>query len=262
MRKTIATTFCILMLSSLLVLTTAGIAMAYNAEYTRMDGPTQAPRVIDGAWTTPDEWSDGEQTWIGENVYFTSTYEFVSFDPLQINSFFIIEILTDDTNDTGDYWQFCIDSNADGGTAPQVDDYKVEITGHGDVVVYVGDGAGWVVVDPSEVTLGFNESISESPVSATPHWIVEFQFNKGGPIPAMGQYWAPRVAVYDESNSGDGEHAWPPESQADVPDGYGYQDYTSDPIPEGLTFGVMAALSSISLVVGYKYFVKRKEVEA
>jgi len=78
----------------------------------------------------------------------------------------------------------------------------------------------------------------------------------------MDEYWALRVAVYDESNSGAGEQAWPPPSEADVPDGYGYQDYSSDPIPEGLTFGVMVLLSSISMLVGYKYFVKRKEVEA
>ncbi|MGW8289264.1 MAG: hypothetical protein ACWGNP_03230 [Candidatus Bathyarchaeia archaeon] len=235
--------------------------MAYDPTYTRTDGPTQATRAIDGVWTTPDEWTDGEQTWIGENVYFTSTYQFVSFDPLEINEFFIIEILNDDTNDAGDYWQMCIDQSASGGATPQAGDFKVEVVGHDDVVVYQGDGSGWVAVDPSEVTVTFAESLSDSPMSATPHWIIEFQFNKGGPIPAMDEYWALRVAVYDESNSGDGEQAWPPESEADVPEGYGYQTYTSDPIPEGLTFGVMALLSSISVIVGYKY-TKRKETEA
>ena len=53
------------MLSSILVLTTFGIALAYDPSYTRLDGPTQVEPTIDGMWTSPDEWTDGEQTWIG-----------------------------------------------------------------------------------------------------------------------------------------------------------------------------------------------------
>jgi len=262
MKKIIVITFCILMLCSLLVLITAGTTMAYDSDYTRTDWPTQVTPTIDGVWTSPDEWTDGEETMIGDNVAFRSTWTFVSMEPFIITTNFVIEILNDDTNDTGDYWQMCVDSTLDGGTAPQSGDFKIEVVGHGDVVVYEGDGSGWVEVTPSEGAVTFAESISDSPTSSTPHWIAEFTFNKGGPIPNMGEYWAFRLAVYDESNSGAGVQAWPPPSDPDVPDGYGYQSYSSDPIPEALTIGIMMLLSSVSVLVGYHYLRKRPRKES
>lgn len=261
MRKTIATAFCTLMLCSLLLLITAGTTMAYDPSYTRLDGPTQVEPSIDGVWTPANEWTDGEQTWIGTDVVFVSTYSIVSMDPITVTSNFIIEFLTDDTDDAGDYFQMCIDGFLEGGATPQTGDFKIEVVGHGDVAVYEGDGSGWVAVTPDVGGITFAESISDSPTSATPHWIIEITIVKTGTVPSMDAYWAFRLAVYDESNSGAGEQAWPPPSEADVPDGYGYQDYTSENIPEGLTFGVMALLSSISMIAGYKYFVKRKETQ-
>ena len=38
---------------------------------------------------------------------------------------------SDATDDTGDYWEICFDGSADGGAAPQADDFKVVIAGHG-----------------------------------------------------------------------------------------------------------------------------------
>ena len=266
MRKTIAKTFCALTLCSLLVLITAGTTMAYDSTYTRTDHPTQVEPVIDGVWTPENEWLDGEPTWIGEDVVFASTYSMVSMEPITVTTNFVIEFLTDDTNDAGDYFQMCIDGYSEGGTAPQTGDFKIEVVGHGNVEVYEGDGSGWVAVTPDSGAIIFAESISDSPNSATPHWIIEITILKTGSVPSMDAYWAFRLAVYDDSNSGAGEQAWPPTSEADVPDGYGYQSYDQDnyvnPIPEGLTFGVMAVLTSISMIVGYKYFVKRKETEA
>jgi len=260
MKKTIVKTFCILMLCSLLVLINVGTTLATEPGYTRVDWPTQVVPTIDGTWTSPDEWTDGEETMIGENVAFRSTWQMVSFDPLTVVTNFIIEILDDDTDDAGDYWQMCVDSAVDGGTAPQPNDFKIEVVGHGDVVVYEGDGSGWVEVTPSEGAITFAESISASPTSSTPHWIAEFTFVKSALVPNMGEYWAFRLAVYDESNSEAGVQAWPP-TDPDVPDGYGYQSYTSEPIPEALTIGVMVLLSSVSVLVGYHYFLKRKETK-
>jgi hypothetical protein len=185
----------------------------------------------------------------------------VSFDPLTVITNFIIEFLTDNTNDTGDYWQMCVDSDLDGGTAPQPNDFKIEVVGHGDVVVYEGDGSDWVAVTPSAGAITFAESISESPTSSTSHWIAEFTFVKTALVPNMGEYWAFRLAVFDESNSGAGVQAWPP-TDPDVPDGYGYQDYSSEPIPEALTIGVMVLLSSVSVLVGYHYLRKRPRKES
>jgi len=74
----------------------------------------------------------------------------------------------------------------------------------------------------------------------------------------MGILWNFLLQAYDASNPG--FKAWPP-TDPDVPDTWGIENYTMEPIPEGLTFGVMALLSTVSVFVGYKYFVKRKETK-
>ena len=261
MKKSIAITFCTIILCSLLLLINVGTIKATEPGYTRLDWLTQVAPTIDGMWTSDDEWTDGEETMIGDNVTFRSTWSMVSFEPLTVVTNFVIEILDDDTNDTGDYWQMCVDSAVDGGTAPKSNDFKIEVVGHGDVVVYEGDGSSWVEVTPSAGAVTFAESISESPTSSTPHWIAEFTFVKTGLVPNMGEYWAFRLAVFDESNSGAGVQAWPP-TDPDVPDGYGYQDYSSTAIPEALTIGVMVLLSSVSVLVGYHYLRKHPRKES
>jgi hypothetical protein len=49
----------------------------------------------------------------------------------------------------------------------------------------------------------------------------------------------------------------------DIPDTWGIENYSTEPIivPEGLTFAVMALLTTVSMLVGYKYFVKQKETK-
>jgi len=42
----------------------------------------------------------------------------------------LIEFFTDSTNSPGDYYQFCIDNNANGGAAPQTDDIRIDWVGH------------------------------------------------------------------------------------------------------------------------------------
>jgi len=37
---------------------------------------------------------------------------------------FLVEVWNDNTNDTGDYVQICIDCTPEGGTAPQIDDLR------------------------------------------------------------------------------------------------------------------------------------------
>jgi hypothetical protein len=258
MKKTIGATFCALMICSLLVLLTVGTTMAYDPSYTRKDWPTQVPPTIDGAWTSEDEWTDGEETTSGDALAFRSTWDYVFTDVFVVYTHFVVEFLTDDTNDAGDTWQMCIDGDADGGATPQPNDFKIEVVGHGDVVVYEGDGTGWVEVTPNEGSIIFAESIIDSPTSSTPHWIAEITISKSGTIPNMAERWAFMLAVFDESNSEAGIQAWPP-SDPDVPDDYGYQDYDSNPIPEPLSIVVMMMLSSVSVLVGYNYLVKRKE---
>jgi hypothetical protein len=53
-RRTIATTFYILMLCSLLVMMTAGTTMAAEPGYERVSYSTVVMPTIDGAWTSED----------------------------------------------------------------------------------------------------------------------------------------------------------------------------------------------------------------
>ena len=249
-------TFAIFLICSLLLTINAATTLATEEGYTRTEYPTVVTPIIDGTWTSPDEWTDGAQTNITDNVNFRSTWTMVSSDPIVVTSNFIVEILNDNTDDAGDYWQICIDGNVDGGTAPQSDDFKIDIIGHTDITVYQGTGTGWTEVTPAEGDITYANSISESPTSSTPHWIAEFTFLKTSGVIQMGAEWALRVAVYDESNSVAGVQAWPPTPE-DVPNRYGLNTYVSEPIPENLSFIVLALLSSVAIVVTTLVFRKR-----
>jgi len=258
MKKIIVITFCILMLCSLLLLINVGTTLASEPGYTRLDYLTVVEPTIDGVWTTDDEWTDGDVTMIGENVTFRSTWTMFSMDVVSTN--FVIEILNDDTNDTGDYWQMCIDGSVDGGSAPQAGDYLIEIVGHTNLTVYEGDGTGWTEVTPESGELFFANSISASPTSSTPHWIAEFTILKTSGNIILSEIFGLRVAVYDESNSEAGVQAWPPTDQ-DVPDGWGINNYTMDQIPEGLSFGVLVLLSSVAVIATILVFRKRSRID-
>lgn len=73
MKKVIMIIFCIMMLFSLLL--SVGTVMAAEPGYERISYPTQVIPTIDGEWTTDDEWTDGEETWIGTDIVFRSTWD-------------------------------------------------------------------------------------------------------------------------------------------------------------------------------------------
>jgi hypothetical protein len=161
--------------------------------------------------------------------------------------FWLIEILSDTTNDTGDYVQICYDGSIDGGTAPKPDDYLLNYTGHSNATLYIGTGTGWSTTTDRSVQVA--SSISASNASATPHWIVEIKFDVGDWMNT-----GDRVAAYDASTGK--TLTWPPNSNASVPDGYGLNEVSMETIPEGLSIGVTVLLSTAALVVGARYFRK------
>ena len=254
MKRALFVAFSILMLCSLLLLITVGTTQAADPNYTRLEYPTLVEPTVDGMWTSDDEWTDGNVTMINENVTFRSTW---SSGGVDITTNFVIEILNDNTNDTGDYWQICSDGDTLGGSTPQTDDFRIEVVGHTNLTVYQGNVLSWTEVTPEAGELSFAESISASPTSSTPHWIAEFMFLKNTGVVQMGATWVLRVAVYDESNSAAGVQAWPPLSDRDVPNGWGTNNYSADPIPEGLSFGVAVLLSSVAVIVATFVFRKR-----
>jgi hypothetical protein len=234
---------------ALLLVSVGAIKCARAQAAVRTDWATFVEPTIDGMWTSEDEWTDGgDITMIGENVVFTSTWSMLSMDPITVTTNFVVEILDDDTDDAGDYWEICIDGLVDGGSTPQSGDFKIKVVGHTDLTVYEGDGTGWGEVTPEDGELVTAESISDSPTNSTPHWIIEFTILKTAGTILMDPEWVFRLAVYDESNSEAGVRAWPPDSDADVPDEWGLQGYTQEQIPEGLSFGVMVLLSSAAVI--------------
>lgn len=253
MKKSFAA-FCLLMLCSLL-LVNVGMIEAAEPGYERISYPTQVVPTVDGAWTSPDEWTDGDITVLSDDVNFTSTWEFAD----AVTTRWLVEFFSDDTDDAGDYWQMCIDGDQSGGSAPQAADFRIDIVGHDTLTVYEGDGSGWTEITPDPADITWNNSISDSPTNSTPHWILEMMITKNAGIVQMGIQWNFRLAVYDESGT-EGVLSWPPTDQ-DVPDGYGIEDYSSENIPEGFSIAVLVILSSVAVAVGF-YMRKRSKTES
>ena len=258
MKKDLFAAFSMLMLCSLLLLTTVGTVMAGNWDYSIIEytgGITLA--TVDGEWTTEDEWEDALTVPISDTAIFRYYAEITIY-----SCEFLVEIFNDNTTDAEDYWQFCFDDTENGGTAPQYGDYRVDIVGHTDVIIYTGDGESWVQTTdtPDNVGLTWANSLSASPLDSNPHWILEFTFIKTVAMIPSAPPSGLRVAVYDASNSEAGVQDWAPGSDVNVPDEWGVISmYSPDAIPEGLTFAVMALLSSVSLVVGSQYLRKRSK---
>jgi len=253
MKKVVATIFCALMLCGLLLIT-VGATMATETDYERTSYPTQVTPTIDGQWTSPDEWTDGAETWIGTDIVFRSTWD---GDMTR----WLVEFLTDTTNNPGDYLQFCIDPQQWGGSEPELGHhFMLQITGHTELTRYTVNNGEWYYWEGSTLAVEWAASLSTSPTSSTPHWIYELQIDRASATLSWGDPWNFLLGVFDASNPGDGLQSWPP-TDPDVPDEYGIENYSVELIPEGLTFAVMALLTTFSMLVGYKYFVKRKETK-
>ena len=232
-----------------LLLGTGAIVQASEPGYEAEEAYQTTAVTLDGAWDT-DEWEDGWLEWMDPEVSYTRfVYKADS------NLAYAPEILIDSidtTDDAGDIWQICIGEEA-GGDAPQADQHLIEIVGHETLTVYEGDGADWVeMVDEDAVTWA-DSLTSDNPAPFDyEHWCVEIIVDKAS-IGGGDATWnaAPpigfRVAMYDETE--DTWKAWPPESERDVPEGWGLITGGNPSIPESLSIGVVALLSSVAVAV-------------
>jgi hypothetical protein len=254
MKRAILATLSVIAVCSLCLTGIVGAAKeGYGFSISTGSTPT-----FDGA-VGADEWyADSYKDWL-YNGWTKSTSFFMDKWLASPTEGWLIEVLTDTTNDAGDYFQLSYDVGQEGGAAPQVGDFLINVTGHpGTVAVFAGTGTGWgassAVVTTDYVVA---TSIAASTALATPHWIIEIYLNKQGAF-AMGMSNNMRMAAYDAST---GQTVmWPPYSNANQPDTYGTgtTDFTMTPYPEGLTIGVMVALSTIAVIVGTRYFKKPK----
>jgi len=270
MKRTISVAFCIIVLFSMALLANTGTVKASKAGYSMEDYIATITPTMDGQWTTTDEWADTTQVSLDGSLDAIARAKYVSNYPTSVDQYFLIEFFSDTTNDPGDYWQLCYAASATlfgtpiGGTTPQTDCLMINYTGHSSsttLTVFKGTGTGWSVFTdytvPTHVQLA--ESISVSPLSGTPHWIVEIKvehihFN------IMPEFWV-RLAAYDASNSAAGVQAWP-EGSADVPNDYGLLSDMQAVIPETFPIVVVLVLSSVAVIVGSRYFRKETKIKS
>ena len=223
-----------------------------------------ATHVEDGKWTTSDEWTDAmtiSPLVSGFSWRASWTY------PSDIVQHFIVEDLTDTTNDTGDIVNVCYDTAASGGTAPQSADIKVEVVGDkpSGLSVYKGNGTGWAKTGFTSTDVAVGVGFNASPLSSTPHLIVEFMIDKTTIADVSGSGYAPGVYVsaYDASNSAAGIKSWPPApaASANVPNSWGQETGTTSAIPESLTIGAVAILSIVAIGVSFYFLPKRAKLK-
>jgi hypothetical protein len=255
----------ILCLLSIFVLMFASNVAAYDAAYTHIEhsGAATDP-TIDGTYAAGagSEWVVSLVVPFGTNGYWRDQWSMNN----GIHAFLLAET-TDGTNDAGDYWELCFDGNADGTTAPQSDDHKVRITGHGasqTVQWYVGTGSAWqTMTAPATESVSFAEGLGASPKIAADHYVLEMAILKSSTDMPLSIQWAFRVAYNDAATGGNGLQVWPPSTTDTNPDGWGYIDYSSDPnpepdvIPEGIGLMAVIALSSVAVIAGSVLLRKR-----
>jgi hypothetical protein len=249
MRKSLLATLFVIVLCSLCL---TGTVSATKAGFTMTDGTGTLVTVdgIVGAGEWDDSWSgklyDG---WtLTNNTY---RVKWVGVGSTWYDQW-LLEIFSDTTNDTGDFIQICYDSNLDGGSAPQTDDYLINYTAHSKIAEFKGTGSGWAPTSDLDVIVA--STISASPSSATPHWIIEIN------IENVWEDTGDRIAAYDASTGT--TLMWPPYSNPNVPDDYGYSQLSYTALPEGLTIGVMILTSSVAVVASIRYFRKRPKIKS
>ena len=261
MKKTNAFVFCVL---SLLVLSLAAGVKAYNTDYTHTCYNSDVTPVIDGTYTTNDDWLASGTEYFGDNGIFRDEW---TMSP-NVLACLLIET-TDNTTDAGDKWVICYDgteagaaTEPDGGPAPTEFDYKLEVTGHDPsqtIEWFRGDGSGWTLITPTPNTTiaNISEALTTTGLILDDHYVLELAIDKtnadlGSTI--MGYNWAQFVSYYDENTTT--TQQWPPADadpagDPDVPDSWGYivYDMEANPtpnVPEGIGIIAMISLSSVA----------------
>ncbi len=247
---------CIIAFCCLGLAMKTGPVRAYQEGYDVNDYMAQTIPVMDGTWTTPDEWTDAVEKQLDGSLNATFRLKYNSSYPAFVNQYYLIEFFDDTTNDTGDYWQICYASAAElggtpiGGTTPQTDCDRLDFVGHNatGLTIYIGTGTVWVettdYTTPTDIE--WANTISASPLDSNPHWIAEIKIEHVH-FTIQPEFWI-RLAAYDESNAGAGVQAWPAGS-VDVPDDWGLMNAVQDVIPEGLSIGVVVLLTSVAVLI-------------
>jgi hypothetical protein len=217
-----------------------------------------ADATVDGKWTSSTEWTD---TMTAPNLpsglLFREGWTF----PGDIIEYVLIEFYTDNTNDAGDFIQYCLDVGANGGSAPQTDDILINYTGHNQLRLYKGNGTGWAPwTAPSSAAVSAANTMTGSQMYAPAHWIFELTMDRSDSnfdVSGVGYIPLLRVAAYDASNSSQGIKAWPTSSTQNAPSTWGTESGQYAAIPESPTILPVTLVSFVAVAVSL-YFFQRK----
>lgn len=252
------TTLGLVILTGILLISMTGLALAQQAGYEIEDFRVTTEPTIDGTWGNQYEWSDASEAQLAGDLNATFRVkhdnELITGDIIYF--YFLIEVLDDTTDDAEDYLQICIATPAEeggdpmGGTTPQTDCLRFDFVGHDQsgFTLYRGDGSTWVE-DTSyswSTDVLIVDSFATSPLSDTAHLIIEARIAAAA-FSIYPDYWV-RVAVYDDSNAGDGVQAWP-DSSRDSPDEWGLAVVLNEVIPEFPAWVIMPVFLTATLSV-------------
>jgi len=256
MNRAVLAAFCIIALCSLGLAMKTGTIRAYQEGYEVTDYVALRIPVMDGTWTTLDEWTDAAEKQLDGSLNATFRLKYETDYPSWVNQYYLIEFFDDATNDTGDYWQICYDSAAElmgiptGGPTPNTNCDRFDFVGHtpAGLTIYEGTGTAWAVTTdytwPTDIEIV--DTISGSPLDSNPHWIAEIKIEHIH-FAIQPEFWI-RIAAYDDSNAGAGVQAWPAGS-VDIPDEWGLMNSVQEPIPEGIGLGVVVLLTSVAVLI-------------
>ena len=253
MKRAILMALSVMALCSILAGT---VSAALQTGYGFDIGPGAVVPTVDGSVAAGEYDTDTFQDFLYNGwTMTTSSFRCKYFtDPLIVENW-VIEFIGDTTDDAGDYVKMSVNAAegfgdpAAGGAAPT--DLCVEITvmGDGTTTFQKGTGTGWTAfTDPTSEDYTMAAAVNG-------HRVYELYMQKTTTL-AFGYNNNVRIEVYDESTGT--TLMWPPQSDADVPDTWGIGMTVSDPVPEGLTIGIMLLLSTIAVLVGTRYFRKPK----
>ena len=246
----------ILVVITVLSICFAGIASAeLQTGYGFNIGPGSVVPTINGQVAAGEYDTDSFKDFLYDGwTITTSSFQCKYFtDPLIVENW-IIEVMGDTTNDAGDYVKMSVDAAAGfgdpaaGGAAPTTVCVEITVTGTGAASFRKGTDTAWTAFpDP----VAGDDYVMATTV--TGHRIYELYVQKTTTL-AFGYNNNVRIEAYDASTGK--TLMWPPQSNGDVPDTWGIGTTVSEAIPEGLTVGLMLALSSVAVVVSARYFRK------
>ena len=176
MRRLTLFTICILIsFSMMLILVNSALAKE------KLDCFTFTNKIIvDGKWTTLDEWDDAIEETLDFGKGSGEAYLRVKHDAE--NLYVLVDFLTYYEIKTGDSCMVVLDTKHDGGSMIQPDDLAVLIRWNTPTEIYPAiQWEGWVAdweFLPSDFEVNSSIDAEQDPYSTTPHLIFEFKIPK------------------------------------------------------------------------------------